>query len=50
MPENNKENEKCVSSEENSEGSELMAEPSVSPKDLLQLYPAEEKTFGRLSL
>ena len=49
MPENNKENEKCVSSEgENSEGSELMAEPSVSPSCSNCISPLRKKPLEDL--
>lgn len=49
MPENNKENEKCVSSEgENSEGSELMAEPSVSPSCSDLISPLRKKPLEDL--
>ncbi|KAF4025918.1 hypothetical protein G4228_018096 [Cervus hanglu yarkandensis] len=49
MPENNKKNEKCVSSEgENREGSELMAEPSVSPSCSDLISPLRKKPLEDL--
>ncbi|KAM5278034.1 E3 ubiquitin-protein ligase listerin isoform 1-T2 [Hipposideros larvatus] len=49
MPESNKEDEKCVSSEgENSEGSELMAEPSASHSRSNLVSPLRKKPLEDL--
>uniref|UniRef100_A0A8W4FPF7 E3 ubiquitin-protein ligase listerin n=1 Tax=Sus scrofa TaxID=9823 RepID=A0A8W4FPF7_PIG len=49
MPESNKENEKCVSSEgENSEGSELMAEPSLTQNCSDLISPLRKKPLEDL--
>lgn len=49
MPESNKENEKCVSSEgENSEGSELMAEPPASHRCSDVISPLRRKPLENL--